>query len=578
MRYATLRKPLFLSCFIFSLMIHVFVVYYFLIEPLIIEQSETTISKLQEELIIDKFETALEQSLTQLAVTPRASVSQDVAVEESEDLNELSLDYFPSAATLPPLFDPELNAELCDFALDDSLEPPLANEYEVENYTSVDLIEPILSADLARPSEDENEVVTLSSPLAIPRATSIEPSPMTGLNTLDIDAEIPEKDLFTSIPENSTPKLVLPTTVDYLREEWIKRSLADRVLPSLDHYGLEDVDLTEWQEEDIAIDVSYIPDPSGHKYIFSVTLHPEANAASETMRQNYYFLIDHQSSIDKQKFARFKRAAARCISAMEEGDTFNVIVFDKHVTRLFEKNEPVNEKTLKRAEEFLEKPDPKATFGSTELFTTLDRIMPLANKTDEAHSVILITDGNQLMNDNKKRQGMIDWIKKNRGMVNIYPASSGQDNDLVSLDMLTYGTAGKLLYSDTNASFPRKLVRLVKDLHHPIVRTVSVDAIPNDKNATITLRGGKNYFSPLFAGRPYTIIGTIDELCDFTLLIQGKRKESFFNVRKNISLKEATQGGRSLSKIWNTAKANVCYDKFLETGKVSYLKEVTIDP
>lgn len=608
MKFDQIRKPLLISCLTASLALHAGAFYYFYQRPpsLVREQvsvwsKEESIPQtpqlLSEELFVENIENALEESLNRIATAiPTYSEFQqelademqladaDILQPESEaQIPVLYREVLDSLAlhiecpALPPLFDPEASISLSDFALEDEMDTS-PFEYQSEKYASLDLLSPLLQTSLPAPltsesMEEEQEIAEpVLSPTMIPKKLTALLAQLSQLKKLQMTSEeIQEETLpFSQVSESTTPRLVLPNAVDYLREEWLKRSLADRTLPSVDYYGIEELAPIEWEEE-IAADITYMPDPKNDGYVFSVTLRPDFFLSAEKLPQHFYFFIDRSNSVEKQKISRYKRAVQRALSSLNEEDTFNIVLFDKHVARLSEKNLPVNSKTIQKAQDFLERQQNKPT--SSETYTTIDRALPEKLNPDEIHSVILISDGNSLMNDNKQKKALTEWLKANQGNVNFYTATSGQGNNLPLLDFLSYASAGKLLYSDTNAGFPRKLVRLVKDLHEPLVKNVTTELVARDSSAHVALLGETNFLPPMFANQPYTLIGMIDELCDFTLIIQGKCGERYLNIKKNISLKEAKQGGRILAKLWANSQATLCYERFLETGKNSHLKE-----
>lgn len=371
----------------------------------------------------------------------------------------------------------------------------------------------------------------------------------------------------------SKPSYVLTNPGEYLREEWTSRSITESKLPDIEYYGLSDIANSILWEEEIHVDVSYTADPEGHKYIFSLAIQPDFDLDAEPLQQNFYFIIDRSNSVKKQRFNGFKRAVQRALSALQEGDKFNIFILDKSVSRLSEKNLFVSAKNLKAAEEFLEKEDYKPFFSGNDLYTSLDRIFSFSQSPDELHSAILISDGNTLMGSQKQKKAILDWSLKNKGNINLYTATSGQGNNLVLLDLLSYATSGKLLYSDTNASFPRKLVKLVKDLHDPIVKEVTLDAVAADPGNNVLLYPTKTVLSPLYIKKPFVVVGTIDDLENFTLYIQGRNRGRYLNIKKTISFQEAAKGGRGLEKLWAYAQANLCYDQFLKEGKNTHLKE-----
>ncbi len=371
----------------------------------------------------------------------------------------------------------------------------------------------------------------------------------------------------------SKPAYVLTNPGEYLREEWINKSIAESKLPDMEYYGLSEIASSILWEEEIHVDVSYISDPEEHKYIFSLTVNPDFDLETEPLQQNFYFIIDRSNSIKKARFDGFKRAVQRALSGLQEGDKFNIYILDKSISRLSEKNLFVSTKNIKLAEEFLEKENYKPFFSGNDLYDSLERLFSFTRNSEELHSAILISDGNTLLSSSKQKKAILDWSEKNQGNINLYTATSGQGNNLVLLDLLSYTTSGKFLYSDTNASFPRKLVKLVKDLHDPIVKEVTIDAVATDPGNHIHIYPSKTVLSPLYIKKPLVVVGTIDDLDDFTLYIQGKNRGRWLHIKKTISFQEAIKGGRSLEKLWAQAQANVCYEQFLKEGKTAHLKE-----
>ena len=411
------------------------------------------------------------------------------------------------------------------------------------------------------------------SPDALP-TTQIEeltPQLVQSLKNLKIaskDQPAAPEQLFTDLQESTAPQLILPNAVDYLRTQWIKRSMAEITLPDLDYYGLDKMAKSLNWQEDLDVDVTFMPDPMTNKYIFSLTLHPELEENTEGMRQNFYFLIDRSSSIEKHKLSRFKMAVQRSLAALCEGDSFNVYFLDKQVTKLSEKNLPVTPKTIQMAEEFLEERQ-----NGKEPYRTLESLLPTNCHPDELHSFIFLTDGNCLYSAQRQKKLMNQLTQQGDQNIHFYTAAAGKGNNLVLLDLLSYASAGKLIYSDTNAGFPRKMVQLVKNLHNPIVKNPTIEVSPSASKAHVELHPKGNFLPPMFAGQPYVITGTVDELCDLTLFIQGKNRDKPVNIRKRISLKEAAAGGRSLEKLWAESLSKICYEHFLENGKALYLKE-----
>ena len=86
----------------------------------------------------------------------------------------------------------------------------------------------------------------------------------------------------------------------------------------------------EWND-DFDTDVVFLPNPEGKGYIFSVSLTPNYDISSHSLKQNLYFVLDRSNSVEKHRFGVFKRAVLKALSSMQHGDTFNIFIIDKKV-------------------------------------------------------------------------------------------------------------------------------------------------------------------------------------------------------------------------------------------------------
>ncbi len=623
MHVGAIRKPLLIFCILASIALHLAAVWALYFHPFIYETTDELagmrpdptpkiVPKEQEDLLVEKIERALEESLNTVIVSAKTKDNYfDVAEDETLDENDMQLETAsyphpktlfasepkvneeqlviipePSSeffASMPPLFDPDLRASLADFALEEDFEEPLF--FEPEKYASVDFSDQTISKTpppaAAQAIQDDYTMTDQQFlPSALPTHSSegLDPKFLASLQKLSTRSKETKSELLfeETFSDNASKKLVLPNAVDYLRSQWIKRSIAESDLPDFDHYGFETAETVASAENtiDLDVDVMLMPSPEGNgKYVFSLTISPEFDAKCQPMKQNFYFILDRSSSIEKHKFSRFKRSVQRAMAALHEGDNFNIYIFDKNVVRLSSKNLPVCPKAIEAAESFLESQNGRGPVGGTQTYSSIEEILPKTFSENELHSVILITDGNTILSSQKQRRSIGQWTDKYNGNVNFYAAASGKGNNLVLLDLLSYSTGGKLVYSETNAGFPRKLVRLVKDLHYPLVKNIAIDAQIAAGEGDIHLYPRNNFLSPMFLGQPYTITGTVDTLCDFTLTLKGKNNNQHLNLRKTISLEDGLRGGRMLEKTWALTQSKICYDHFLKSGKSSHLKQ-----
>ncbi|MFI5333638.1 MAG: VWA domain-containing protein [Chlamydiales bacterium] len=342
-------------------------------------------------------------------------------------------------------------------------------------------------------------------------------------------------------------------------------------LPGTDNYLLPEVANAAPWDQAFDVKVELLANPNDTGVIFSINLTPVEGVVGETMPHNFYFLIDRSSSVQRHRFASYKRAVVKALACLRDGDKFNILLFDKKVKRLSERTIPFSKASRERAEQFLEQEEFGGMFAAADLYSVLDKIIPANVSEAEAHTAILITDGDSTQPPAKQQKQISQWLSKNAGKVALYAAAVGKENNLIMLDLLSSASGGELIYSDTYAAFPRKLGKLLLDLRGPLVKELLVTAEAKDGSSSVQLYPASSAHPTLFAKRPYEIIGSALNLSDFTLQIQGKYKDQWVTITKEVSLKRGTKGTRLLEKKWAAVRAQSQYDNFLKEGKVAHL-------
>lgn len=344
------------------------------------------------------------------------------------------------------------------------------------------------------------------------------------------------------------------------------------ILQSLALYGFPKIHDSFFWGDRVEVDVLTAKNEDG-KYLFSISLTPKFDIAKKKMRQNYYFLIDRSNSIDRHRYETYKRAVARALHSMEAEDRFNIVVFDSKIASFSPHLLPCSVKNIRAAESFLEKQPHGSYFTATDLYEALPRIIPAEVEEGEAHSVILISDGNSSRKIERQQKMLRSWLQEKRNPIAIYTATAGKSNNLATLELLSLSNHGRLLYSDTHTSFPRKLAKLVLDLKNPVGIDMEAYAAKTDPLSKVELFVEPSALPPLFNQKPFTIYGIADDLTEFTLLVQGRNKSEPLMIEKKISLKQGKAGGRLLAAQWNKLLAQTHFISYVQNGLSSDFKQ-----
>lgn len=372
---------------------------------------------------------------------------------------------------------------------------------------------------------------------------------------------IPSQSSKLSLVESSSFSLPIESSIEL---PIAKLANIDDYLPSQTLYSLQ------WHDS-FHIEPSFFPDEDG--YVFFVTVTPKQSLEAQRIKQNIYILIDISSEIEKHKLAVFKKSAIKALSSLQSGDNFNIFLLDKTITAFSPYSCPFSLQNIRKAEQFLEKKQERNIFSSFDILEGLKETFSMIQTDEEVHTAILLTNGKFSNSFSSQQKAINHLLEKNNGKIHLFTAAVGKNNNIVNLDMLSTLCGGKLLYSDTNASFPRKLGAFIKTMQAPLAKDITLSIRPKDSKAELTLLSKKLQTPHLYSQEPFVISGKINRLCDLCITLEGKNEDGWVVINKEISFEAATEASGSLKKSWALNQAFPLYEKFLKDSKSIHLKE-----
>jgi hypothetical protein len=342
---------------------------------------------------------------------------------------------------------------------------------------------------------------------------------------------------------------------------------------------LEELDTTSYSEE-FDTDLVFIPREDGVGYLFALTLIPKTDLHIPKMKQHYMFLIDRANSIQKERLLQTKAAVYKALNELEPEDTFNITVFDSKMEKLFPTQRPANKSSLAAAKEFIQKIDLGSFFSPADLYKPLLITVPSYVEEDELYTAILFTDGDALAKKSAQLSLLREWSHYNQGKVALYALAMSGDKHLNSLEAICAFNRGQSTQSTTKRGIKRKLLRLMKMVHAPIVKNISCHAFSRSPYTNVKIYPDNTKTHHLYAGQPYTMIGTTETLDDFVLFIQGRIKNRWLNIKKTVSFISAKKGDPFLETQWAWQKVYDLYGQYLQDRNSEHLAEVKtlIDP
>lgn len=610
-KYQLKTKSLLLKCIAASLLLHFMLLYFFYKHPLALYAStlfhksrpNPTSIAANGEIPSEQQDTALEEVFENLVILPAAlsepydivSMPAPVAIapnlEEAGALTPLtpqleasslsSEDLFTNIAEAPFNESEEILSSVIlpaeqetPLILSENLTDVLANSFHASQkaFPEIAYIEPLQESSLAA-LEDKALPENMNPYLEDVASGEEIPSVAEGLSTLKTPSELIR--IPSQVGEwgqrDIAPKPAAPGEVSMTARDFIVPYAQPGLASIEDDQVLELASVAAWNE-DFDVSVSISPPTSEEDYIFSVALTPKSNLSMEKLSQNFYFLIDASSSIDKHRFSLFKRATLKSLATLQEGDRFNIILLDKKQTRLSKANLIYNLKSLHLAEEFLEKHSQANFITSVDLMESLEKIAEQITEGGQMHTALLLTNGQSALGFQNQQKALKAYIEKNANKLSLYAAAVGNKNNLVNLDMICSLSGGKLLYSDTNASFPRKFSQLVKSLRTPIAKDLRITAVASHPKAALSLHSASSHLPAMYVGESYIIMGKIDRLSDINLSIEARHDDEWVSIQKNISFNKAAVDNKLL-KEWSKAEVHTHYENFLKDPKAKHIKK-----
>lgn len=326
--------------------------------------------------------------------------------------------------------------------------------------------------------------------------------------------------------------------------------------------SLEDLGTSSYSDS-FDTEIVFSPMENGEGYIFALTLIPQSGLTLPKLSQRYSFLIDCSNSIQKERLNTVKTAVLKALEELDLEDSFNIIAFDSKIEKFSPAPVPATASSIKRAREFLDQVQLGSFFSTTNISKPLLLTIPGDSQDDGLHTAILLSDGESLNKKMAQRELALDWTRYNNGRVSLFSIGVGGDPHLATLDAASAFNRGKILYPPTKKGIRRKLLKLMKTIGHPVAKDMIATAIPRSSQTKITLYPKPQQTPALYHNEPYVILGSIDKLDNFILFIQGKLKNQWLNVRKNITFINAKKGDASLNAEWALQQAYSLYEQYL---------------
>lgn len=301
--------------------------------------------------------------------------------------------------------------------------------------------------------------------------------------------------------------------------------------------NLQDLRTISYKDE-FASTSSAMPGDNG-EYYFSITLTPNEHIAFPPIPQTVFFLIDRSSHISSEQFNSFQRGVIRALPYLPHNSRFNIAFFDQKISLLHPIDLEIGSESIQKASAFVRSANKRLLFGASDIYSALQTIQ--SEGPSLTHTAYILLTNKKSLQSGKNSELLANFIRDYRELCTLYIASIG-DN------IIDIPCVEESLYSDTHATFPRRLASLVKNVSFPIANHLKISAITEDPNLHIELFPNSHI---IHQDKPFIIYGKMDHLKNFQLILQGNNVNSWINITKSIVFTTPTHSTKALAKHFN---------------------------
>ena len=309
---------------------------------------------------------------------------------------------------------------------------------------------------------------------------------------------------------------------------------------------------------------------------------------TEIVEKDFIFVLDHSGSMAGRKVAQAKEALRYCVQNLNDGDRFNLILFNEDITSLADR--------LSRGEEWFggERWSDATVLsdklidvknGREKVFAFIEGIdgrgmtnindalrTALAEKPDpnRPRIIVFLTDGCPTVGVTNAAQILENVAKTNKNQSRIFVFGVGYDVNDHMLDKMAADNGGTRNYVEPHEDIEDAVSSLFRKMNEPVLVDVGINF------GQIVTKGltPKN-LPDLFRGEQLTILGRYDGHADTTLKLRGIIGSEQYEFSKDVHFSELEPDNDYLPHLWAKGRIAELVDQAaLGDGSAELYKEI----
>jgi Ca-activated chloride channel family protein len=288
----------------------------------------------------------------------------------------------------------------------------------------------------------------------------------------------------------------------------------------------------------------------GELYALVVVFPPseDEDVPARRLPREAVFVVDTSGSMNGPSIAQARAALQLALARLQPDDRFNVIAFDSHAQRLFERSLPASSRRVEHARAWVAGLEAE---GGTEMLSALQLALPTAREeTAGVRQVVFITDG-AVGNEAQ----LFRYIREHLGSSRLFTVGIGSAPNAWFMTKAADFGRGSFTFIGSPAEVGDKMGALFEKLERPLVRDIELDFA--DPRSEMWPRRVPD----LYSGEPIAVAVRLSGVRT-GLEIRGRTGERSWKTHVELG---ASLSGAGIHKLWARRKVASLMDE-LRTG------------
>ena len=278
---------------------------------------------------------------------------------------------------------------------------------------------------------------------------------------------------------------------------------------------------------------------------------------TDVIKKDFIFVLDHSGSMAGRKVEQAKKALRYCVWNLNEGDRFNLILFNTDITSLADRlnrqeglSAALSHKLIDvedGREEALAFIDGIEARGGTNINKAL--LTALAEKPDpnRPRVIVFLTDGCPTVGVRNEAQILenVAQANRNQSRIFVFGVGLGHDLNLRLLDKMAVDNGGSYDYVEPHEDIEIAVSSLFRKMNEPVLVNVKLDF---GQILTKELSPGK--IPDMFREDQFKLFGRYENHGDTVLKLRGDVGSELQEFSKNVHFAEIEKDNDFLPHLW----------------------------